>query len=448
MEKCTLKTSCGPITGTIENSAKVFRGIPFAVTNRFEFPREYPIWKNELDATGTKSSGTDCYQQSSFPNMNVPTNEFFDKEYPPQKIFEYGDTPMCLNVITPLDAQKCPVVIFFHGGGHEIGKFDELPYGNSTEYAKRGIILVSVGYRLNVFSFYDGQNYGLHDMLFSIEWVKKHIESFGGNPNKITLMGQSAGAMSIMYMMYGEKLKGLVQGAIMLSGGGLIPKIAGPIHRKDAKEFWEKVSKEANADSIDELKNADPQILWYAWHSQLNKAKNKLNLVQPEIDGDIIPDLPQKIFNAGKDLDIPVIISVTSQDLLAPVMFKVALDYAKRNARKKRNPVYCAFFDRTLPGNSYKAFHSGDLWYAFGNMDKSWRPFEESDYELSKMMIDYYSNFIKSTNPNGNHLPTWKAVSCTHCGFRLFDGKSDGYIKPVAGLKKTVHSMLFDPGPL
>ena len=74
--------------------------------------------------------------------------------------------------------------------------------------------------------------------------------------------------------------------------------------------------------------------------------------------------------------------------------------------------------------------------------------FEESDYELSKMMIDYYSNFIKSTNPNGNHLPTWKAVSCTHCGFRLFDGKSDGYIKPVAGLKKTVHSMLFDPGPL
>ena len=447
MEKCTLKTSCGHICGSQNEDVRIFQGIPYAITNRFEYPKEYPSWKESLDAT-SNNKGTDCYQQSSFPNINVQLNEFFEKEFPPQKEFLYADSPMCLNVITPAKAEKCPVVIFFHGGGHEIGKYDELPYGQSTEYAKRGIILVSVGYRLNVFSFYNGGNYGLHDMIAAIKWVKQHIADFGGNSDKITLMGQSAGAMSIMYLMYGEKLKGLIQGAILLSGGGVIPKVAGPLYKKEAKYFWEKVSKKANADSIDELKNADPQILWYAWHTELENDKNRTRLVQPEIDGDIIPDLPQKIFLKGKDLDIPVILSVTSQDLMAPVMFDVAFQYAKRNAQKGRNPVYCAMFDKTLPGNSYKAFHSGDLWYTFGNMEKSWRPFEKVDKDLSQLIIDYYSNFIKTTNPNNTNLPVWKPISKTHKEFRLFDGYSDGYMSVAECRMKTLHSALFDKGPL
>ncbi|MCR4790577.1 MAG: carboxylesterase family protein [Treponemataceae bacterium] len=445
MKNGKVTASCGKIKGIVTNDAIIYKGVPYAITERFEFPKELPLWKDEFDAS---SSGTDCYQQSSFPNLNFKSIEFFDKEFPPQKEFVYADSPMCLNIISPLQAENCPVVIFFHGGGHIIGKFDELPYGDSCEYAKRGIILVNVGYRLNVFSAYNGQNYGLHDMLFSIDWVKKHIASFGGNPDNITLMGQSAGAMSIMCLLYNQKLKGKIKGAILLSGGGVIPKAFGPYTSSETKKFWSSVMKSADADNIDDLKKADPQIVWYAWNTELQKNKKSYRLIQPSIDGEIIPDYPQNIIRKNLDLDIPLIISVTSQDLMAPVMYKVARDYARRNARKNRSPVYCCMFDRTLPGKSYKAFHSGDLWYAFGNMDKSWRDFNEIDKNLSRMIIDYYSNFIKTQNPNNDTLPDWKAVSKFKTPFRHFDGLSKGYIPHSKCLLKVYKTMLFDRGPL
>jgi hypothetical protein len=100
---------------------------------------------------------------------------------------------MTLNVITRADAKKDPVLVFIHGGSFENGNVGEHPYGTSTEYAERGIAYVSLGYRLNVFGLYKSGNYGLHDMVFGLRWIKEHIADFGGDPEKVPAKALSVG---------------------------------------------------------------------------------------------------------------------------------------------------------------------------------------------------------------------------------------------------------------
>jgi para-nitrobenzyl esterase len=121
---------------------------------------------------------------------------------------------------------------------------------------------------------------------------------------------------------------------------------------------------------------------------------------------------------------------------------------AMRNAKKGRAPVYGYLFDRELPGNKFKAYHAADLWYMFGNMDRCWRKFEQTDFDLSAQMIEYVAQFAKSGNPNREGLPEWQPVTKNQKGFRLFDGKSDGYIYPFGCRKKMWHTFLKDKGPM
>ena len=122
-------------------------------------------------------------------------------------------------------------------------------------------------------------------------------------------------------------------------------------------------------------------------------------------------------------------------------------------AQKMKQPVYAYFFDRILPGNRYKAFHACDLWYMFGCMEESWRPFEQVDKDLAEQMQDYVANFVKTANPNGTNvqgetLPEWKPLSKKNKGFRLFNGASDGIIKPFLCRYKVIKTMLWDKGPM
>ena len=123
-----------------------------------------------------------------------------------------------------------------------------------------------------------------------------------------------------------------------------------------------------------------------------------------------------------------MIVGVTSQDFMPYIIYEMASGWANLRARQGRAPVWGYLFDRALPGNSYKAFHAADLWYMFGNMDRCWRPFEETDFALKDQMIAYVANFVKTGDPNGRGFPAWPAVSKTQKKFWLFDGKSDGLI--------------------
>jgi len=391
---------------------------------------------------------TDCYQFSSYRKET----SFYAKEFRSGRTFTYSEDFMTLNVVTPVEAKKLPVLVFIHGGGHETGTVGELPYGLCTEYAKRGMVYVSVGYRLNVFSMYDGKNYGLHDLIAAVKWLVENIEAFGGDASKITLMGQSAGAMSITDLMYCDKLKGLIQGVILMSGGGMVPRLAGPWTREQARPFWDEVKVAAGAKTDEELKQVEPEKLWRSWYEVKSKAKG-FKAFQPSIDGEIITDVPQKVFKERKELDVPIMIGVTSQDFLPVILYEVALSWGVDNAKKKKQPVYGYFFDRVLPGNRFKAFHGCDMWYMFGKMEHCWRPFEQIDFNLAKEMQDCVANFVKTADPNGNgsdgkRLPEWKPLSVKNKGFRLFDGVSAGTIKPWKCRCKVCKTMLWDKGPM
>lgn len=444
MADCIIQTSLGAILGTQEAECRSFPAIPYAITERFTLPQPYGPWDGVLDARGKP---TDCWQFSSFRDESKEGLPFYYEEFREGATFQYGESPMYLSVTTPLEPKNCPVIVFIHGGGHETGTINELPQGGTTEYAKRGAILVSVGYRLNVFHLFRSQNYGLHDQLAAIRWVKAHIASFGGDPNRITLMGQSAGAMSIMNLCYSDALEGVVQGAILMSGAGLVPAPTGPWTEEQSRPFWDAVRKRVGVETDEELKTLDPKTLWTAWYEQ-SRDPYDFHAVQPGIDGTIIPDLPQRLRLRGRILNIPMLVGVTAQDFMPYVIFDMCYGLALRSALAGREPVYGYLFDRVPPGDRFGAFHGVDLWYLLGNMDKSWRPFEPLDYALKDQMIDYAVNFARYRDPNGAGLPVWRAVTQLQHGFRHFDGVDEGLIPPNEIRRKMAHTWLRDKGPM
>ena len=140
-----------------------------------------------------------------------------------------------------------------------------------------------------------------------------------------------------------------------------------------------------------------------------------------------------------------MMVGVTSQDFLPPILFGMALRLGRSAARLGHAPVYGYFFDRALPGGRYKAFHASDLWYVFGNMDRSWRPFEATDYALSKKMIDAVACFCRTGEPGD---PLWKPITARKGQFRLYDGRADRMVTPGFCRKKLFHTVFKDPGPM
>ena len=444
MAKVTIETGLGKVTGTEEKGVRMFRGIPYAITERFELPKPYPAW-DHLDATGPE---IDCFQFRAYYDES---DQFYHGEFRKGKKPEdwtFAESPMTLNIITRSEAKNDPVLVFIHGGSFENGCVGEDPYGTSTEYAKRNIVLVSLGYRLNVFGLYKSGNYGLHDMEFGLNWVKQNIADYGGDPERITVMGQSAGAMSVMDLLYTQRLKDIVKGAVMLSGAGAVPDFAGPLTPEESDEiFWSKVRENAGAGSEEEFKAMTDQEIFDAWY----KTKHEIGTVrtqQPGIDGTIIPKLPSKIMREGSYLDVPKMVGVTSQDFMPYLIFDIAEGLGIIHSLHKHSPVWAYMFDRTPPGDYYKAFHAADMWYVFGNMDKSWRPFGKEDYELKDEMIDYIANFVRFGNPNGGGLPYWPSLKLGRRKFRLFGHDTKRHIGPVMGRNKEWKTMVREKGPM
>ncbi|MBQ6439687.1 MAG: carboxylesterase family protein [Mogibacterium sp.] len=443
MNRVEIETGLGRIIGTESNGICMYKGIPYAVTERFEEPKPYPKW-DVFDATETE---TDCYQYLTYRDESTGPDAFYHKEFRSDQEFKFAESPMTMNIIAKENAKGNPVLVFIHGGGFETGTVGELPYGTCTEYAKHNIVFVSLGYRLNVFSLYESGNYGLQDMLFGLKWIKEHIADFGGDPEKITIMGQSAGAMSIMNLMYTQELKGIVKGAVLMSGAGAVPIFTKPWTKAKSLPFWEGVRRRAGVETTEEFRKLPAREIWKAWYEESRESWS-FQAVQPGIDGKIIPELPQKVIRKREYLDIPMIIGITSQDFMPYIIYDMAIGWAMKHVRQGKSPVYGYLFDRKLPGNSFKAFHGSDLWYMFGNMDKSWRPFERFDYDLKDEMVHYVANFVRFQNPNGDGLPYWPPVSRRNKSFRYFGDKTTRKISPLQIRRKLDHTFLRDKGPM
>ena len=417
METTTINTKCGKVTGVKTNNGNIYQGIPYATAKRFEYPVPVSDFGCEFDATR---------KPIEFPQLNTYEDDsarFYTREFRRNETFEYAESPLTLNIITPENAKNCPVLIYIHGGGFFTGKQSEHPAGTSFEYAKRDIILVSIGYRLNVFGLYRCENYFLYDQLCAIKWIYENISDYGGDPDNITLIGQSAGAMSVFQLLYTDALKGIVKRAIMMSGAGFFPSFGNGYTKEQAKPYWDRVMNAAGCATDEELKKVSAETLWKAWWETKKKYGN-VHLLQPGIDGKMIPCQPSQIRKSGKMLDIPLMVGVTSQDMMASVLvFNMAREFALWSDRLGRKPVYTYYFDHILPGNLYRAYHASDLWYMFGNMDKCWREFSSEDFKLKDEMIDSVVKFISSDDPG------WLPFTSKRRIFRHFDTKGPEYIK-------------------
>ncbi len=414
MEKVVLNTKCGQIEGVQEDGVVRFLGVRYATAKRFEYPKMIEKWQNTFEATKV---GDACVQPRSLYDLsNIPERAFYHKEFRLGKTFTYSEDCLNLNIYAPENAKDCPVLVYIHGGGFNSGCNSEL-YIDGEEYCKRGIILVAINYRVGILGYLTSKqlyekvgregNYGLADQYCAISWVKKNISDYGGNPNKITLIGQSAGAISIQYLCLSQKCVGLFNGAIMLSGGGIMPKFACPKQASKTRPYWEQVLSYTKAKNFEEFRNLPLIDLFDAVEKIKTVRKDNQFNTMPVIDGDLITDDVTTLSKSGNQLDIPYICGSTSNDMLSLIVQNMSNKWTTLQNVQGKHDSYTYFFDRQLPGDNNGAFHSSDLYYVFGTLKKCWRKFEDIDYSLSKLMIDYLANFIYSGNPNGNNLPLW-----------------------------------------
>lgn len=431
-------TNCGKIKGIISTNdpnVEIFKGIRYAKAMRFCRPKIVEKWDGIYDATTYK----DCsYQQRSFEDESTnPSKKFYYNEFRKDEVYTYSEDCLYLNIFKPIEAKMCPVMIYIHGGSF-VGGCGFEKHFQPEKWCRKGVIVVTINYRLGPFGFlttkdienedYKG-NWAIHDIYAAIKWVENNIDSFGGDKLNITLAGQSAGAIALTTLILSNKINNK---CILLSCGG-VDKIMNPgqFSLKKAQKFWDKVLKDLNVKNVEEINKLSAQDIY----SSFRKLSNKHPLASffacsPYVDDYFLQDKGTKMFNKLENTNTPCMLSSTSEDIIPPILFNMN----KKWAKKFKNS-YRAFFSRQLPGDNKGAFHSSDLWYFFGSLKHCWRPFEEEDFVLSDMMINYYSNFVKTSNPNGDGLLYWPKDCESNNKLMVFDKKIE--------LKKINNSKIF-----
>jgi para-nitrobenzyl esterase len=453
-DSLTVKTEQGKAQGKTINDGKVraFLGLPYAAPPvgdlRWKAPQPPEKWKGERDAT---KYGAHCAQGRVFDDM----------------IFEDGgpsEDCLFLNVYTPADAKdksKLPVMFWIHGGGYSGGASSE-PRHNGDFLPLKGVVLVTINYRLGVFGFLATEelakeangaagNYGLLDMVSALKWVMANIQQFGGDPNNVTIFGESAGSAAVSTLMASPAAKGLFQKAIGESGGALGEGILGQesvaTHAKSGSEW----AATLGVKSLQELRAMPTDKV-------LEAAKN--HGFGPDIDGVLLTESVADAYAAGRQAHVPLLAGWNSDEGsfmagrgmtaeqwkgMATGLFKeratefltlypastdaeslrAAVDYGSDSfiafstwkwieAHRKtgESPVYRYHFELAALPSKYHpgtfAFHSDDIEYVFGTLDT--RPGETvrpEDRKLSEEMMTYWTNFAKTGDPNGPGLPAW-----------------------------------------
>jgi para-nitrobenzyl esterase len=466
-----VRTRSGTVSGTLNRDGKVsvFKGIPFATPPvgpwRWKPPQSASPWKGVLHAD---HFGHSCMQK--------PLHELlpWTKEF--MFVTDASEDCLYLNIWTPAktNADKLPVYVFIYGGAFTSGSGDVAVY-DGENLAKKGIVVVNMNYRVGIFGFlahpeltaesahHSSGNYAFLDQMAALQWVKENIAEFGGDPARVTIGGQSAGAVSVGLQVASPLTKGLFRGAITESGTGIsgwpIPSLA------DAEKMGEDFAKSLGARSIADLRAMPAEKLLDATTSRF----------PPNVDGWFIPDQVMKIYAMGGENDVPMMdgwnadentakplsaedFRKQSQDRygsLAEEFLKLypantdeqakaaqkqsardrarvsAFLWAQARAKTAGSDAYLYFFTRAIPWPEhpeYGAFHSSDIPYFLDNLNLLNRPYETVDHEIANEMSSYLLNFVKTGDPNGEGLPGWAAFNATSAKPIMELGESPGPI--------------------
>ena len=404
-----VNTPCGALsgcTGRVSGTVS-YKGIRYATAGRWEYPKIVTGWEGVYDAT---RYGNCSYQPRAFYDEEQNVKKYFYyNEFRRGESYTYDEDCLFLNVFTPENAKeghKLPVLVYIHGGGFTGGCGHEKHFDGPV-WPQQGIIGVTINYRLGPMGFvclpqleaeagHTG-NYGLYDQMTAIQWVKNNIAAFGGDPENITIMGQSAGAASVQMLCQSPLTHGLFQRAVMSSGCGLGGMLSG---KKDTSmAFWQEVMNRCGCKDLAAFRALPADQLFAAWNAAKKEVKGGMAAAFPVIDGHFaVPGSPAH--------DIHYMAGSTSHDMAPPILQGMT----KKWISKREKPSYTWYFDRMLPGDNCGAWHSSDLWYWFGTLENCWRPMEAKDQQLSQQMVQYLCNFVKTGDPNkAAVLPTWIA---------------------------------------
>ena len=416
MEEIYLDTPCGSIKGVSEDGVNRFLGIRYANASRFEYAEEVKHWDGVYEALDYGAAPIQMRTYEKYRNENA----HYEVEFLKGVKAEYSEDCLFLNIWAPEDAKGCPVLVVIYGGGNMKGHTNEKEF-DGTEFAKRGIIVVTLNYRVNIFGLMaikelekpDGRcgNFIYYDQHTAFDFIRHNISSFGGNPDNMTLIGQSAGAASCETQIKSPLNKGYFKNAIIQSSAGFSTVIKGKENREELYELWSKVYEKTGCQSVEELKAMPAEQLFDAYMDIASA--NQLAYANFVYD--------ENFTGPSKNLpgDVNIICGMTSEDTMPLIFYVMMRLLAKR--QKGYADTYSYYFCRQLPGDDLGAWHSSDLWYTYGSLDKCWRPFTEEDRELSKIMMEYFANFIRTGNPNGENLADWPSYQKNSKAFMHFD---------------------------
>ncbi len=440
-----------------------FKGIPFAAPpvgiNRWRAPQPCANWEGTLDACrfapisvqDTPGIGDDIYIREWHVDSKVAMNE--DCLY--------------LNVWTNAKSidEKLPVLVWYFGGGLQWGYPSEMEF-DGERIARRGVVVVTVNYRLNVFGFMAHPeitaeqpdapgNFGNLDQQAGLKWVIRNIKAFGGDPENITIAGQSAGGGSVLSQMTSPTNVGLFQKAIVQSAMIRSPygemSIGKPKSLAEAEKMGADFFDFIGVKSLEEARKLDAFFIRDKYNEYAKTNERMFSI----IDGTFTVGDPIALYMQNKHIKVPIMSGNTTNEFLNSIRANSEEEFIEKakelfgdkaeeflnfeEAGKKddntyatvsglectikslflqnqtygntQNYYYC--FDAEIPGwDNPGNFHSVELWFFFETLAKCWRPYTGKHYDLARLMCNYYSNFIKTGDPNGKDadgtdMPFW-----------------------------------------
>ncbi|MDD4368697.1 MAG: carboxylesterase family protein [Oscillospiraceae bacterium] len=429
-----IETSSGQIEGESCGDANVrrFCGIPYAEPPvgglRFCRPRPKAPWRGLWPAKAFPPKA---------PQGDLTKNRFYAREFYAGEAVPMSEDCLYLNIWTPETGHDLPVLFWIHGGAFMHGYGSE-PEFDGEAFARQGVIVVTINYRLGALGFLALEalakedplgltgNYGLWDQLLALRWVRANIRAFGGDPERITLAGQSAGCMSVQVLLSSPEARGLFQAAIMQSGGGL-PGLAGAYAMSSRVAASRALLAELNLgetpgnnrEVLSGLRQASAEAICLAAY-RVNARLGGLNFL-PVVDGVLLKDTVQRLAWRGQIPDLPCLIGSTAQEMgpdTAGLLADSALAWAVNQERLGYLAPYVYLFSRALPGDQAGSFHSSELWYEFNTLGRCWRPFTAGDYGLAQAVQAYWAAFIKTGRPDIPGGPAWPAC-CSKQPYRL-----------------------------